>query len=206
MDSRAKVDKTAREIVSLLDLKREVPDLDQDDIQFFEYIIIELLNNAVDHSGRFAICCAQKFPNIREMEIVAVDRGVGFYHTISRSYKVSSDAEAIKLAVQKGVTGSRTAIYSHAPKNVGYGLYVISRMMRDSGGTMWIVSGSAFYDVLNDRYRILENSPWQGSIVFLRFDLDRFCRDVASLGFRVYFNMLTMEDYKQAEDDDEFPW
>ena len=206
VNSKREVDKTAREIVRIMDLKKEVPDLDQDDIQFFEYIIAELLDNAVDHGRSFAVCCAQKFPNIREIEIVSVDRGVGFYKTISRSYSVTNDAEAIELAVQKGVTGSGMKVYEHSPKNAGYGLYVISHMMRDSDGKMWIISGKAYYDVINNRCYTLHKNPWQGSIILLRFNLDKFYNRVASLGFRTYFDLLIMEDYMQDEEDDSFPW
>jgi len=80
------------------------------------------LNNAIDHGNSSAIACAQKFPNLQEVEIIVGDAGVGTYHTISRKYKTHSTLEAIKKAVEKGVTGAMDYVYGGAKRNAGMGL------------------------------------------------------------------------------------
>lgn len=60
--------------------------------------------------------------------------------TIGRKYKVSSSSEAIKLAIRKNISGAMDYLYGSAQRNVGMGLYVISKIVKDTDGVMCIVS------------------------------------------------------------------
>ncbi len=194
IDSRRDIDGFVAQIIDLMD----IDNYDWEDLEFFKYIIGELANNALDHGQSEAVVCAQKFPNIDEVEISIVDIGLGFRHTISRRYDVSSAEEAIKLAIQKGVSGAQDYVYGHQ-RNAGMGLYVISRIVRDAGGEMTIVSDECIYkypaDFLypGDRVDYLDNE-WKGSIVLLRFNLPEFEDKVLSYGFYHYMNMIIGEE------------
>lgn len=201
VDSRSKIRTFTEELNELLynDISKFDTDYEREDFEFFGYIISELLNNAIDHGESPAVVFAQLFPQIRELEIGVVDSGLGFYKTIKRRYDIKTEAEAINLALKKGVSGAQAYLYSNITKNVGYGLYVISKMVHNSGGDLIIVSGQAVY--LNNKFFTLKKS-WEGSIITIRLKLKEFYQRIVSLGFIQFFQMLLAEDIHEEFDED----
>jgi sensor histidine kinase regulating citrate/malate metabolism len=78
-----------------------------------------------------------------EVEIVVSDYGYGFLHTVARNYKVSTYEEAIKKALEKGVSGSLRNMYESSNKHAGMGLYAMSNIIKETEGKMFIISGDA---------------------------------------------------------------
>lgn len=195
VELRSDIDLFTNELVNLL--KKDLKGYDSEDMNFFKYIISELLNNAIDHGESSAIVFAQKFKN-DDFEIGVIDSGLGFYQTIKRAYNVESEGEAIRKSLEKGITGSKTYLYGGTTRNVGHGLYVISEMIKDSKGELIIVSGNTFYSFKENKVIFLKNR-WQGSIVLIRFNLSNFKKNVLDLGMSVYFGKTLKEDDFEEE-------
>jgi len=75
-------------------------DLESDDKEdlkrYLDYMVGEILNNAIQHSLSpiGAIITAQHFPTQRKLQIAVVDRGVGFLHNIQKRYQVNTEQDA----------------------------------------------------------------------------------------------------------------
>ena len=167
---------------------------DWQDKEAFKYLLVELVNNAVDHGKSKAVACAQKFPKNSWMEITVSDTGLGFLKTIQNRYpEIKTYDMAIKKALEKGVTGNQLRIYGDVTKNVGMGLYITSRIIKEVDGDMYIISGDKFYSLRDDKSVNLL-SPWQGSLVILRFNLDNFQKNILNYGFELVKAMLLAEE------------
>ena len=157
---------------------------DWEDEDAFRYIIRELIDNALEHGGSPAIACAQVFRNLGEVEIVVSDYGYGFLHTVARNYKVNTYEEAIKKALEKEVSGSLRNMYGSSIKHTGTGLYVISSIIKETEGKMFIISGDALVSLSGRQltsYKMQEK--WKGSVVAMRFKLDKFKDRILNYGF-----------------------
>jgi len=128
------------------------------------------------------------------MEITVSDTGLEFLKTIQNRYpEIKTYDMAIKKALEKGVTGNQLRIYGDVTKNVGMGLYITSRIIKEVDGDMYIISGDKFYSVRDDKSVNLL-SPWQGSLVILRFNLDNFQKNILNYGFELVKAMLLAEE------------
>ena len=174
-DNRDESDQFAENFIKLIDIE------DEDLKKYAQYIIRELLTNTIDHAKSITdvVCCAQKFPNIKEIEIIIIDTGVGFHKTISRKYKeINTNEEAIRKALEKGVTGATESkmyykLYGQL-KNAGYGLYVISEMIKYYNGKLWIISknGSLIQSGNNIKSKSLKYE-WNGSVIVVRLPYEK---------------------------------
>lgn len=170
---------------------------------FLKYIVRELVTNAIDHSDSVisTVCDGQMFPNLKESEIVVVDAGVGFLNTLKKKYKeLKSDDDAIKKALQKGVTGytKRSNRYHLYNKNIGYGLYVISRIIEKFGGILKIISKKGSLTLkdghVSDKTLHKENL-WRGSIAIVRLKH----REFFDMTLENFLKMLRNEDKEDEE-------
>jgi anti-sigma regulatory factor (Ser/Thr protein kinase) len=174
---------------------------DWEDEDAFRYIIRELIDNALEHGGSPAIACAQVFRNLGEVEIVVSDYGYGFLHTIARNYKVSTYEEAIKKALEKKVSGSLQNMYGSSTKHAGMGLYVMSNIIKETEGKMFIISGNALVSLSGRQltsYKMQEE--WKGSVVAMRFKLDKFKDRVLNYGFTNWLNYKVFTEDTLEED------
>ena len=174
-DNRDESDQFAENFIKLIDIE------DEDLKKYAQYIIRELLTNTIDHAKSITdvVCCAQKFPKLKEIEIIIIDTGLGFHKTISRKYKeINSNEKAIIKALEKGVTGTTEnkiyySLYGQV-KNAGYGLYVISEMVKYYKGKLWIISKNGFMiQRPNSIVSKTVNYEWNGSIVIVRLPYDK---------------------------------
>jgi len=202
-DKKAKTTVPIREIKSGREVGKFVNEIldssgldfeDWQDKEAFKYLLVELVNNAVDHGKSKAVACAQKFPKNSWMEITVSDTSLGFLKTIQNRYpEIKTYDMAIKKALEKGITGNQLRIYGDVTKNVGMGLYITSRIIKEVDGDMYIISGGKFYSVRDDKSVNLL-SPWQGSLVILRFNLDNFQKNILNYGFELVKAMLLAEE------------
>lgn len=87
--------------------------LNDNQAQYMTAILGEIGNNVFDHNlGNWpidvtgAIIIGQRFPKKKELEIVVADPGIGFKQSLHRKDpNLKNQVEAIKLALQKGVSG-----------------------------------------------------------------------------------------------------
>ncbi len=172
---------------------------------YLQYIVRELITNAIDHSNSIdsTICAGEIFPNIKESEIVVVDAGVGFLRTLRKKYpEITRDDDAIEKALQKGVTGSteRSNRYNSYNKNAGYGFYVISRIIKEFGGTLKIISRQGSLTLYQEK--MTKNTPykedlWFGSIVIVKLKHEKF----SDMSFENFLKKLREEDKEKEEKD-----
>jgi len=175
---------------------------DWEDEDAFRYILRELIDNALEHGGSPAIACAQVFKNLGEVEIVVSDYGYGFLQTIARNHKVSTYEEAIKKALEREVSGSLQNMYGSSTKHAGMGLYVMSNIIKETEGKMFIISGDALVSLSGGQltsYKMQEE--WKGSVVATRFRLDKFKDRILDYGFRDWLkHKVFTEDEDTLED------
>lgn len=162
------------------------------------YILSELVINSLTHGQSPAIVYCQVYPNIDEIEIGVVDRGLGFLNTISRVRKVETHKDALKKAIKKGVSGYAKMVYSSVIKHAGMGLYIISEILKDCKGLMYIISGNALYEIVSDK--ALEcDFNWDGSIVYIRLRRDEFKRRVSDYGIELYISMKLLPEEEEED-------
>jgi len=110
----------------------------------------ELIDNAFSHNlgkwdsvlGPMVILLAQNFPQKKELCFSVCDFGVGFLQTLHENYpKLSSEAEAISLAIQPNITG-------RIQKRGGNGLdYLRKNVFNGFQGSLQIRSGNTLLSI-----------------------------------------------------------
>jgi anti-sigma regulatory factor (Ser/Thr protein kinase) len=154
------------------------------------HIISELARNVIEHASakNGAILCAQYYKKSNSIRIGIADTGVGIKQTINQSYSAKDDLEAIKLALQPGITGT-TNKEGGTEQNAGAGLFIIKSIASVNRDFFVIYSGSGFYKLLKktptktlrlnadpsqDRHSEDGDMPfWQGTVVGMDISLDQ---------------------------------
>lgn len=105
-----------------------------------KYLLREIIRNSAEHSqAESLLYCAQFWPTKKKLEIAIVDSGIGVRSSLAANphLVMSSDFDAIKLAMLPGVSGKAFAgakVRRADPwQNSGYGLYMASRLCSDNG-------------------------------------------------------------------------
>lgn len=111
-------------------------------LRMARFVFEELGVNIVQHSGaaQTGFGVLQSFGD--GLEIAFADAGIGFLASLQRNPelegRVESEAEALQLAVGKGLSGTA------APRtNMGLGLGLLQDFSDRLGGELWIASGDA---------------------------------------------------------------
>ncbi len=170
------------DVIPLLHLRPE-------QAQPIRYVVSELTRNVFEHSRSKigAIVCAQYFKKTNRISVGIVDTGVGIKKTISESYPVKKDSEAIRLALTPGITGTTRRI-GGTEFNAGAGLFFIKSIAKTNRNFFVIYSGSALYKLLKtptgkkvhlygdshqDKHSGGDSFPyWQGTAVGVDIGLD----------------------------------
>lgn len=153
------------------------------------YVVSELLRNVLEHASASsgAIVAAQYYPKTKRISIGIVDTGVGIKQTITKSHNAWTDAEALKLAMTPGITGT-TSREGGTIDNAGAGLFFIKSIAVNNHDFFMLYSGSALYklhrrkgevkylhvDPFKDRHALKEDVPmWQGTVVGIDISLEQ---------------------------------
>ena len=143
---------------------------------YLDYMVGEILHNAIQHSLSpiGAIITGQYFPAQRRLQIVVVDRGVGFLHNIQKRYQVNTEQDAILKALEKGVSSPPAKIntYYSQNSNAGYGLYALKTIIEKTNGKLMIISNNGMVRLDRDNHLTVQefqNTNWKGSIVAFEF-------------------------------------
>lgn len=117
------------------------------------YSMREIMRNVIEHSQADRVAtCAQYWPARGEVEVAAMDWGIGIAQGLRENPKLKfeSDLDALHLALLPGVSGKAEKVKrmrSRSPwTNSGYGLYMTSSLCR-RGGSFLIGSGSSAISV-----------------------------------------------------------
>ena len=68
-----------------------------------------------------------------EVEIAILDEGIGIRASLEKRFSVPSAGEALRMAVSPGVSCVRGANSDPDVENAGFGLFVLSKLGRDTG-------------------------------------------------------------------------
>lgn len=136
-------------------------------VELISYALKEIIRNVYEHSTADKIYVMGQYWKSGNVQIAILDEGIGLLKTLERKYpELSNDFDAIKAAIQPGVSGID---FSNNPNdNSGFGLYVISRLAQRLGYCV-ICSGKAgiqFSQNRNDSF-YTNNS---GTLVCIHFN------------------------------------
>ncbi|MFD1009069.1 ATP-binding protein [Oceanisphaera ostreae] len=113
---------------------------DTEENRLYNYAFREIVRNVFEHSETDdCYVCGQRWEN-GHVEIAVIDEGIGIANSLSNSFEITNDEDALLKAIKPGV--SRTTkldgslnIYD----NSGFGLYILSEISTSFG---WFVLGS----------------------------------------------------------------
>ena len=136
----------------------------------------ELMINVFDHSESPKGCyvCAQSYGQSKKIRLCIADFGIGILGSLKKNpafEKLSSDYEAIRVAIQEGVT-------SRLSGDAGKGLSYIQRFMKANEGKMYILSGRGkvlwdFSSTKQSPKQQTMQTPFQGTIVKLEINTNK---------------------------------
>ncbi len=180
-------------------------DSEPESLAAVQYCMSELLRNVLEHSGSLdgAFICAQTYPGKKKRVSIAVaDCGIGVGAHLGRVFPdaLSNAREAIRLALQPGITGAVRGAYG-APDNAGAGLFITRSIAKGCGGYFMLYSGEGAYrlrranmeeqrtltmDAMAERhdYWPLVENGWQGTVVALEIMMERL------MDFDSYFRWI----------------
>ena len=174
VNSRAEVeDITAHLTTTILTNFTDLEPLHQKDLKkYLQYLIAELLNNVADHSGSVhgGFAMAQYYPTKRKVQVAVADSGVGFLNHIGKTFpEITTDEEALKKAIEMGVTASSNRMYGHE-RNAGYGLYALFEIIKATKGKVVIISNSGILRCQDGKITTNTlNEKWDGTVVAFEF-------------------------------------
>lgn len=165
--------------------------LEPEQAQTIGYIVSELVRNVIEHAQteNGAILCAQYYKKSNSIRIGITDTGLGIKYTINQSHAASTDIDAIRLALQPGITGT-TKREGGTAQNAGAGLFFIKSIASVNRDLFIIYSGNGFYKLLrkpsathklqlhpdpfDDRHSSSNDLPyWQGTVIGVDITLDQ---------------------------------
>ncbi|MCX5750519.1 MAG: hypothetical protein NT099_02420 [Candidatus Saganbacteria bacterium] len=182
--------KTSGELTKFITEMIPLLHLEPEQAKTIGYIVSELARNVIEHaaSEKGAVLCAQYYKKSNSIRVGIADTGVGIKKTINQSYAAATDLEAVKLALQPGITGT-TRREGGTEQNAGAGLFFIKSIASVNRDFFVIYSGSGFYKLLKktsrvrpqlnanpekDRHSESDEMPfWHGTIVGIDISLNQ---------------------------------
>jgi anti-sigma regulatory factor (Ser/Thr protein kinase) len=134
--------------------------------------IREIAQNVLDHaeSPFGAVAVAQRARRRNEFEVAVADAGIGILASLTRNARytdVTSEADAITLALGKGVTSNP------GTDNSGLGLARVRHFLRENEGTLLIRSGCGAVEDGHRRLAQDDRPRLCGTVVAIRVKIDR---------------------------------
>ena len=149
--------------------------------------VLEIYSNAFTHgySPNGVYSCGQKYPQLEELKITAIDFGIGIPQSVRNYLQATgkqdtiSDDKALQLAFQEG--------FSTRPELGGMGLKLLKEFIHVNKGRLDIYShsGHAIIDANGEHYEIID-SFFKGTVVNISINIDQ------------KFYYLTTDTSKQA--------
>lgn len=159
-----------------------------------QWALWEVMENVLNHAeADGGWVQVSTFAKRDHVNILVVDSGVGIRSSLSGMYSGLTDQEAIKRAVEQGVTGN-------PERNAGYGLAGCRQIVRSNRGQMIVYSGSSrlSQEVVgrgsDDLLRYTPTlAPHVGTLVELQLRTNRQVELAAALGQRDPVTLLELE-------------
>lgn len=198
--SRSEVEIGSNDLVGILlnackDIKTK-----QDIKTCFDYVITEILNNVADHSGDSGIAIAQYYPTKKRVQFSALDNGVGFLANIQNKFpNIKTQDEAIKKALERGVTASQNLMYG-SERNAGYGLFVVSSLVKEiQNSELLILCKDTLISIRQDRiyHKHLSNDF---GCTLICFEIDEESLKSLDYDIDVIIGQITYSEKSDIED------
>lgn len=130
------------------------------------YSIRETMRNVFEHSqSQNCFFCGQRYGN-GTINLSLFDEGRGLLKSLQETHDVESDIDAIKLAVQPGMSRVNLTGGINEFDNSGFGLYVLSEFGK-SFGSFSILSQSACVTYMMGHEPIIRNVNIDGTLIAL---------------------------------------
>lgn len=157
--------------------------------RIIRYIIGELVRNVLEHSysRTGAIVAARYYDKSNKVSLAICATGIGIWRSMSDVWHPRDDLEAIKLALNPGITGT-TNREGGTFENAGAGLFYVRSIAKLTRNYFLIYSGKAEYmltkwdkrikpkiiaDPFEEDCSFTDNAPdFQGTLVALDISLD----------------------------------
>jgi len=179
-----------------------------------KYVFSEMVRNALEHSSSSvgAFVCAQYYRKSKKIAIGIADAGVGVLSSMRTHHPVTDSRNAIRLAMQPGITGTTSRVGGNA-FNAGAGLFFTksiatlsrNRFVLYSGDSMFRLMKTGKYDQpslyadpINDPHAFVHWPFWTGTIVGIDLNIEQGVEFAALLNLirQAYFiDVKTKKDY-----------
>ncbi len=170
----------------------------QDFSKYLQYPISEMMDNVISHAnsdvGGFVT--AQYYPTKNKVQVVIIDKGVGFLKTLENKYPLRTEKEAILKAMEKEISGSNVfEPYNNVPKHAGLGLFFLSRIIQETNGLLMIVSNNTMYRSNTNSFKVLE-TIFQGTLIAFEIFENQLDYEFGQL-----FRIISSEGEESEEED-----
>jgi hypothetical protein len=136
--------------------------------RLFSYAFKEIIRNVFEHSSaRSCFITGQRWES-GMVEAAVIDEGCGIQKSLSETFEISTDAEALALAIKPGVSRTSGALVNEHD-NSGFGLYVLSEVGRNFGRFV-VGSGESALRLGSDSLVKQDKVKFSGTFVGLRLD------------------------------------
>jgi len=140
------------------------------DVEEYLYICFnEVAQNIDDHSGSpiGGVSCARFMRQRNEIRVAIVDRGRGITETLRRRYNIVDARDALSRVIQGGHTSKSLET------NQGLGISNMALVVKNSGGTLMIVSDDAYVESRAGQPPVVQRLGFvfKGTAVFFRLPL-----------------------------------
>ena len=147
------------------------------DLQPLSSNLVELFNNIFDHANSLinGYVITQYYPNLHRLTFSICDFGIGIAKSVnnfleSNGKSTIKDSLAIRRSIVRGFTSKST------PQNAGFGLSNVYDFVKDSQGTMRIISNKGYFFMshnVQDTYRRL-NFDFNGTLIDVSVNTNTF--------------------------------
>ena len=154
-----------------------------------KYVFSEMVRNSLEHSQSQigAFVCAQYYRKTRRIAIGIADAGIGVFRSMKRHHSVQTSEEALRLALQPGVTGTTNRIGGNQ-FNAGAGLFFTKSIVVLSRNRFVVYSGDCMFrlmltrqryqpqlhaDPMDDPHKFVSAPHWDGTIVGIDLNIEQ---------------------------------
>jgi hypothetical protein len=123
----------------------------------------ELLQNIEDHaeSPVGGVFCARYVSTRKEIRVAVADAGIGVGTSLRKRFPAMDDRQALTAVLRGGFTAKSR------DRNLGQGVFNVSRMVHNAGGQFSLISGQASAHVGDGRHVAAQAVAWKypGTVV-----------------------------------------
>jgi hypothetical protein len=138
------------------------------EVEAIAYCFREIIRNVFEHGETDeCVICGQKW-DTGVTEIGIVDNGCGILKSLSSKFTVSSDAKALEICLNPGVSSKDTNLKDEW-SNSGFGLYILSELGKRFGKFI-LCSGGSGVECVNGRSQLFD-CCFHGTAIRLRLNI-----------------------------------